>query len=110
MTIRYHSKMNPQSLKLDSYRYQAIQKTEMKRLVQEMLKIGIIRDSNNALASPIVMVKKKDGSWCLCVDYRQLNHMTIRDNFPIPVIELLDELGQAKFFSILDLRSGYYQI
>ncbi|KAA3487796.1 polyprotein [Gossypium australe] len=83
--------------------YPAIQKSEMEKLIQEMLQAGIIKDSNSSFASPIVMVKKKDGSWRLCVDYRQLNQHTIK-------IKLLDELGEASVFSKLDLRLGYHQI
>ncbi|KAA3472910.1 reverse transcriptase [Gossypium australe] len=93
-------------VKIKPYRYPAIQKNEMEKLIQEMLQARIIRDNNSSFASPIVMVKKKDGSQRLCVDYRQLNQHTIKDKFPIPIIEeLLDMLGDARVFSKLDLRS-----
>ena len=87
------------------------QRAEVQQQLEELLQKDITEPSRSQFASPVVMVKKKDGSLRMCVDYRALNAKTIPKTFPIPRIdELLDKLNGAKIFTLLDLKSGYNYI
>eukprot|EP00253_Pinus_taeda_P021454 PITA_21454 len=84
---------------------------EIKRQIQELLQKGHIRLSSSPCESPIVLVQKKDGTWILCIDYRALNKIIVRNRYPIPWIDdLLDQLKGEKYFSKIDLKSVYHQV
>jgi hypothetical protein len=93
------------------YRMPPKELAELKNQLQELLDKGYIRPSSSPWGSPALFVKKKDGSLQMCVDYRPLNAVTIRNKYPLPRIDVLfDQLAGAKVFSKIDLRSGYHQI
>jgi len=93
------------------YHYPPALKDEIESQVAQMLQHGLIQSSNSSFSSPVLMVRKKDGSWRFCIDYRYLNDLTVKGTYPIPVFEqLMDELSGARWFSILDLYAGYHQV
>ncbi|KAL8103483.1 hypothetical protein AgCh_027900 [Apium graveolens] len=103
--------LNAKPVNVRPNRFTHFQKTEIEKQVQHMLELGLVRPSISPYSSPILLVRKKDGTWHLCTDYRALNAITLKDRFPIPTVdELLDELGGAVYFSKIDLRAGFHQI
>ena len=93
------------------YRMAASELAELKKQLEELQRIGFITPSSSPWGAPVLFVKKKDGSMRLCVDYRALNEVTIKNKYPLPRIDdLFDQLKGAKYFSKIDLRSGFFQL
>ena len=93
------------------YRMAPAELRELKAQLEELLSKGFIRPSISPWGAPVLFVKKKDGSLWLCIDYRQLNRVTIRNQYPLPRIdELFDQLQGSRLYSKIDLRSGYHQL
>ncbi|CAA0818854.1 Uncharacterized mitochondrial protein AtMg00860, partial [Striga hermonthica] len=93
------------------YRMAPKELQELKTQIQELLNFGFIRPSLSLWGAPVLFVKKKDGSMRMCIDYRELNALTVKNKYPLPRIEdLFDQLRGASVFSKIDLRSGYHQL
>jgi hypothetical protein len=93
------------------YRMSVMENAEIKKQIQELLDKGVIVPSSSPCGSPIVLVPKKDGTWRMCVDFRALKKITVKNRYPLPRIDdLLDQLKDAKYFTKLYLRSGYHHI
>jgi hypothetical protein len=93
------------------YRMSSDELDELKKQLKKLLEQGFVRPSASPWGSPVLFVEKKDDTKRMCIDYHTLNSMTIKNKYPLPRIEdLLDRLKKAKFFSKIDLRSGYHQM
>lgn len=93
------------------YRMAPAELRELKEQLKDLLENGFIRPSVSPWGAPVLFVRKKDGSLRICIDYRQLNKVTIKNKYPLPRIDdLFDQLQGARFFSKIDLRSGYHQL
>ena len=93
------------------YRMAPPELEELRRQLKELLDAGYIRPSKAPYGAPVLFQKKHDGSLRMCIDYRALNKLTVKNKYPIPLIaDLFDQLGNARWFTKLDLRSGYYQV
>ena len=93
------------------YRLALTECDKLREIVQDLLANNVIEESDSPYASPILLVKKKTGDVCMCVDYRKLNAITVKNKYPLPTVEdCLERLKDATYFIGLDLKMGYHQI
>jgi hypothetical protein len=93
------------------YRHSLLENEEIKCHIQDLIEKGHIFPRSSPCGSPIMLVQKKYGSWRICIDYRDLNKITVKNRYPIPRIDdLLDQLKGVKYFNKIDLNSGYHQV
>ena len=98
-------------ISLPAYRTPLVKRKLVEEAVADMLAEGVIRPSSSPYASPVTLVPKKDGTTRFCVDYRKLNSVTVRDQYPLPQIQdIFDQIGGSTIFSTLDLKAGYWQL
>ena len=98
-------------ISIPPYRMSPAELKEWKDQLQDLLSKGFIRPSVSPWGAPVLFVKKKDGTMRMCIDYRQLNKVTVKNKYPLPRIDdLFDQLQGASLFSKIDLRSGYHQL
>ena len=111
--VDHKIKVIPKSKPPSKAPYQLNQKEllELKKQLNDLLSRGYIRPSKSPYGAPIIFVDKKDGKLCMCINYKALNKVTIKNNYPLPRIDdLFDRLVGAKYFIHIDLKSRYYQI
>jgi len=93
------------------YRVAAKEREILEEQVEKMLKEDVIRPSSSPWSSPVILVKKKNGTWRFCVDYRRLNKITVKDVYPLPRIDdIMDSLQGSQFFTSIDMQSSYWQV